>query len=349
MKKSILAAAIAAIALAGCGGEGSGGAGGASGEQIQIVGSSTVYPFTKAVAERFAQTNPSFASPIVESTGTGGGIQLFCGGVGAQLPDVVNASRRMLASELELCRSNGVEQVIEIPVGIDGLVLIQANQAQPLALSVEDVYRALAANPYGEPNRTRTWQDVNPALPPVAIQVYGPPPTSGTRDALAEMILEKGCEANPAMAALAETDEDRHQDICTKVREDGVYIESGENDNLMVQKVAANPGAVGIMGYSFLEANSDKVKGIAMNGVMPDYQTISSFQYPGARPLYIYVKGEHLSVIPGLREFLAEYARAWGEDGYLVQRGLIASPADVRAAALSNTTTPTPLTPGDLS
>lgn len=275
-------------------------------------------------------------------------MKLFCGGVGAQFPDIENASRRMKKSEFEDCAKNGVKNVIEVQVGIDGLAFISAKNAEAIPLTVEDVYEALAANPYGKPNAAKTWKDVNPALPAVAIQVYGPPPTSGTRDALAEMILEKGCDKNPAMKALKEADSDKHKDVCTQIREDGAYIEAGENDNLLVQKVSANPGALGVMGYSFLEENLDKVTGLTLGGVAPTYDTISTFDYPGARPLYIYVKGEHMKVIPGIREFLAEYARGWGKGGYLAQRGLIAAPADVQAAALAATTSLKPLQAGEL-
>ncbi|WP_106640164.1 substrate-binding domain-containing protein [Allosphingosinicella vermicomposti] len=337
MKKSILSIALIA-ALAGCGQSGGAGSEGGARSQIRIVGSSTVYPFTKAVAERFAQLNPQFKAPILESTGTGAGLKLFCAGVGAQHPDVANASRRIKASELADCQKNGVNQVVEVQVGIDGLALIEANNAAPLQLSLEDVYKALAANPYGKPNTTKTWRDVNPALPAVAIQVYGPPPTSGTRDALAEMILEKGCAQNAEMKALKQSDEDKYKDVCTKVREDGAFIEAGENDNLLVQKVSANPGAIGVMGYSFLEENKDKVRGISLGGIMPTTATISSFEYPGARPLYIYVKGEHVNAIPGIKEFLAEFAKAWVPGGYLAQHGLIPSPADAQAKAAAAAT-----------
>ena len=331
--------------VAGCGGQDSGS--GSGSQQIQIVGSSTVYPFTTAVAEQFQRDHAGMRA-VVESTGTGAGMKLFCAGVGAQHPDVSNASRRMKASELADCKANGVNQVIEIPVGIDGLAFIQANGAEPIPLTLEDVYEAIAATPYGEPNTAKTWQDVNPELPAVAIKVYGPPPTSGTRDALAEMILEKGCTTNAEMKALKESDEDRYKEVCTKVREDGVYVETGENDNLLVQKVAANPGSVGIMGYSFLEENTDKVRGLTLGGVAPTYETISSFDYAGARPLYIYVKGEHVAAIPGLKEFLAEYVSAWGDDGYLVERGLIASPADVQASSAAAATSLTPVAAGEL-
>ncbi|HEY9552918.1 MAG TPA: substrate-binding domain-containing protein [Allosphingosinicella sp.] len=341
--------AAAALALAGCQGQdGAGGGAGDARSQIRIVGSSTVYPFTTAVAERFAQANPRFDAPIVESTGTGAGVELFCAGVGVQHPDVTNASRRIKASELAECNANGVNQVIEVPVGIDGLVFIQANGAQPIPLTLEDVYSALAATPYGEPNTAKTWQDVNPELPAVAIKVYGPPPTSGTRDALAEMILEKGCTTNADMKALKDSDEDRYKQVCTKIREDGAYVEAGENDNLLVQKVAANPGSVGVMGYSFLDENTDKVRGLTLNGVTPTYETISGFDYPGARPLYIYAKGEHVAAVPGLREFLAEYASAWGDKGYLAERGLVASPADVQASAKAAITSLTPVSASEL-
>jgi len=341
MNKSFFAAALAASLLAGCG-QPSGGAQG-GGQQIQIVGSSTVYPFTTAVAEQFQRTHAGM-SAIVESTGTGAGLKLFCSGVGDDKPDMTNASRRIKASEFEDCAKNGVKQVIEVPVGIDGLALVQGKDGQAISLTTRDVYAALAANPFGKPNTAKTWKDVNPALPAVAIQVYGPPPTSGTRDSLAELILEKGCESDPAMKALKESDKDRHKDLCTKVREDGAYVEAGENDNLLVQKVAANPGAIGVLGYSFLEENADKVKGIPLGGVAPTAETISSLTYPGARQLYLYVKGEHADVIPGMREFLAEYARAWAKGGYLERRGLIPSPADVQSRGTEAATKLTAMT-----
>jgi phosphate transport system substrate-binding protein len=343
LKKTCLIPALAALVLAGCG---ESGGGGAAGEPIQIVGSSTVYPFTKAVAERFTQSNPSFASPIVESTGSGAGLKLFCNGVGQNFPDMTNSSRRIKASEVEQCRSNGVNKIIEVPVGIDGLVLIEAKNGSGMSLTTEDVYKALAANPYGKPNTARTWRDVNPSLPATPIMVFGPPPTSGTRDSFAELIMEKGCDANPEMKALKESDANRHKEVCTKIREDGAFVEAGENDNLLVQKVAGNPGALGVLGYSFLEANLDTLRAVPMNGVAPTSETISSLQYPGARQIYVYAKGEHVGVIPGMKEFLAEYARAWGAGGYLAQRGLIPSPADVQAQAMAAATQLTALDPG---
>jgi phosphate transport system substrate-binding protein len=340
--------ALAAFALAGCGGEGSGGAGAAR-QQIRIVGSSTVYPFTRAVAERFGQSNTGFGAPIVESTGTGGGINQFCAGVGANHPDIVNASRRMKASELEACTRNGVAQVIEIPVGIDGLTLIESTQRPTgYQLTARDIYAALAANPFGRPQQARTWRDVNPALPAVAIRVYGPPPTSGTRDSFAELILEKGCNTEAAMEQLKDQDSDRHKQVCTQLREDGAYVEAGEDDNLLVQRVSDNQGWVGVLGYSFLQANGARVRGIPIGGVAPTAATISDLSYPGARQLYIYVKGEHLAVIPGMREFLAEYARGWAPGGYLSQIGMIPSAGDLQARAAQAIQNPRPLTAADL-
>ncbi|MEA3065272.1 MAG: phosphate transport system substrate-binding protein [Sphingomonadales bacterium] len=332
MKKVSLAVSLAALALAACQQGGSNGGGGGQGgarDQIRVVGSSTVYPFATAVAEQFVRNNPSFKAPIVESTGTGAGMKLFCAGVGAGHPDIENASRRIKKSEFDDCRKNGVNNIVEVPIGIDGIAFIEGKNGAAMNLTQADIYRALAANPFGKgPNTAKTWKDVDPSLPAIAIRVYGPPPTSGTRDAFAELILEKGCESDPAMKALKEKDKDRHKDLCTKIREDGAYVEAGENDNLLVQKVAANEGAIGILGYSFLEENADKVRGITLAGVAPTAETISTFAYPGARPLYIYVKGEHLSAIPGIREYVAEFAKGWGPGGYLARRGLIASPAD---------------------
>jgi phosphate transport system substrate-binding protein len=348
LKNRIFTAALAALALAACGQ--SNDSSGASGQQIQIVGSSTVYPFTTAVAERFAQTNSGFKAPIVESTGTGAGMKLFCGGVGDQFPDMTNASRRIKKSELETCAKNGVKQVIEVPVGIDGLALIEGIKgAHNFQLSAADVYKALAANPFGKgANTAKTWKDVNPALPAVAIKVFGPPPTSGTRDSFAELILEKGCESDPAMKALKDSDKDKHKDLCTKIREDGAYVEAGENDNLLVQKVAANPGAIGVLGYSFMEENAGTVRGIPLGGVAPTAATIGDLSYPGARQVYIYAKGEHMNVIPGMKEFLAEYAKGWAAGGYLAQRGLIPSPADVQAKAAAAVQSLTPINAAEL-
>jgi len=328
MYKSIALIGVAALALTAC--QQSSGGQGASRDTIRIVGSSTVYPFTTAVAEQFNRKNPTFKPPIVESTGTGAGMKLFCAGVGTQHPDIEDASRRIKKSELDQCQANGVKDLVEIQIGIDGIALAESKKGPAMMLTPADVYKALAKQPYGKAQTAKTWKDVNPALPAVAIQVYGPPPTSGTRDAFGDLIMEKGCNADPAMKTLKEKDEDQYKAVCTGLREDGAYVEAGENDNLIVQKLGANPDAVGIFGYSFLEENAATIRGIALNSVIPTYDSIASYSYPGARPLYIYVKAAHLRVIPGLKEFVAEYASAWNKDGYLTRRGLIAAPDDIR-------------------
>lgn len=327
MKKALMTAGVAAIALGSA----------ASAEartQIRAVGSSTVYPFTTAVAELFKRTYPQFPAPIVESTGTGGGLKLFCAGVGESHPDIANASRRIKASEVKQCKDNGVTQIVEIQVGLDGIAMAQGNNAQGISLTEADIYKALAANPFGGgANKAKTWKDVNPKLPATKIEVLGPPPTSGTRDAFAELILEKGCNTNASMAALKKADEAKYKTVCTKIREDGAYVEAGENDNLIVQKLASNPNAIGIFGYSYLEENKDKIKDVPLQGVPATYDNIASFKYPASRPLYIYVKAQHVRAVKGMREFLEVYTKdsTWGPGGFLAKRGLVASPADVRA------------------
>ena len=322
-----LATAVgAALLLAGCGGAQT-----ASRDQIRAVGSSTVYPFAKAVADSLAKSGASIKSPIIESTGTGAGMKLFCAGLGVQHPDIENASRRMKKSEYEDCAKNGVDKIVEIQVGLDGVAFAEARGGLGLKLTPEDVYKAIAANPYGKPNTAKTWQDVNPALPAEPILVYGPPSTSGTRDALKELILAKGCDANPEMKALKDSNKDQHDKVCTEVRSDGAYVDSGENDNLIVQKLEANPKAIGIFGFSYLEENADKLMGLTMSGVEPTYASISDFSYPGARPLYIYVKAAHLDAIPGLKQFIAEWAKSWGKGGLLAKQGMVVSPDDVQA------------------
>jgi phosphate transport system substrate-binding protein len=313
--------------------------------QMRAVGSSTVYPFAKAVAERVARANPRLGTPIIESTGTGAGLKLFCAGVGSRFPDVANASRRMKASEAKTCAANGVTKITEIQVGLDGIA-VATSRATPLAnLTQRELYLALAKTPFGKPNRAKTWKDVNARLPAIPIRVYGPPSTSGTRDALAELILTPACEANAAMAALKKSNETKFKAVCTAVREDGAYVEAGENDNLIVQKLAGNPGTIGVFGYSFLEENGAKLKGVAINGVQPSYATISSFAYPGARPLFIYVKNAHVAAIPAIRAFVAEFTKesAVGPKGYLLQKGLVAAPAPVRARSQQAARSLTPL------
>lgn len=345
-RKSILTftTAIAATALlSACGGAQSG-----SRDQIRAVGSSTVYPFAKAVADSLAKSNQAIKSPIIESTGTGAGMKLFCAGVGTAHPDIENASRRMKKSEYEDCAKNGVDKIVEIQVGLDGIAFAEAKGGLGLKLTPEDVYKALAANPYGKPNTAKTWKDVNPAFPAEPILVYGPPSTSGTRDALKELILMKGCDASAEMKALKDSDKDKHDKVCGEVRSDGAYVDSGENDNLIVQKLEANPKAVGIFGFSYLEENADKLIGLTMNGVTPTYASISDFSYPGARPLYIYVKQAHLDAIKGLKEFVAEWAKSWSKDGLLAKQGMVVAPDDVLAKSAKAVTEFTLLNPADL-
>ncbi len=304
-------------------------------DYINVVGSSTVYPFATVAAERFGRTG-GFKTPKIESTGSGGGIKLFCAGIGVQYPDIANSSRRIKATERTECGSNGVKQIVEVKIGYDGIVLANSRSAPRLALTRKAIFLALAkqvpdpkggealvANPYG------TWKDVDPTLSAARIEVLGPPPTSGTRDAFVELAMEGGCQAFPLIAALKEKDEAQYKTICHTVREDGRFIEAGENDNLIVQKLKTNPNAVGVFGYSFLEQNEDSVQGSSVDGELPTFEAIASGAYPVSRPLFVYVKKAHVGSIPGLREFVQEFAsaRAIGTEGYLADRGLIPLPA----------------------
>ena len=346
--KKIMIALPLAAALAACGSNGSGDNSGGARQQIKVVGSSTVYPFTTAVAEQFQKDNPNVGI-VVESTGTGAGMKLFCAGVGANYPDMTNASRAIKKSEYDSCLANGVRNVIEVPIGIDGLTFIEGKDGQLANLTQADIYKALAANPFGKgPNTAQTWKDVNPSLPAIRIKVLGPPPTSGTRDSLADLYLEKGCNSDPTMKALKESDEAKHKDVCTKVREDGLFVEAGENDNLLVQKVTSDPGTVGILGYSFLEENADKVSPVQINGISPTEATIADLSYPGARKLYIYVKGDHLAAKSALRDFVAAYSKAWAKGGPLEQRGLVPLAGAELEAANKQATELKPLDPAGL-
>jgi len=353
MRASQLLPALSfALVLAACGNSQSDTSGaGKGGIAIRAVGSSTVYPFSTAVAENFKRRYPASATPIIESTGTGGGIKLFCSGVGASYPDIANASRRIKQSEVALCASKGVKNIIEIQIGIDGITLAQARNAIPISLSTADVWRALAATTAeNSPNKLKNWADVRSGLPAHRIEVLGPPPTSGTRDAFNEMIMEEGCKSVPAIAALKKSDEDAFKKRCTQLREDGAYVEAGENDNLIVQKLAANPNAIGVFGHSYLEENADKLTPVNLDGVEPTSENIANGRYPAARKLYIYIKGEHLTAKPALRDYVREYASeaAWGPKGYLRPKGLIASPDDVRAANAKIAQDMTPLDPASI-
>ncbi|MER2529192.1 MAG: PstS family phosphate ABC transporter substrate-binding protein [Candidatus Competibacter denitrificans] len=305
-------------------------------DYISIVGSSTVYPFTTAVAEQFgkAKANANFKTPKVESTGTGGGFKLFCGGVGVQHPDISNASRAIKKSEIETCAKNGVTEIVEINIGFDGIVLASSKKNKPMPLTIKDLWLALAKEvPDPESgklvmNNFKTWKDINAALPANKIEVLGPPPTSGTRDAFVELVMDHGCKEFPAIKELEKADEKKAKATCQTIREDGAFIEAGENDNLIVNKLVANPNALGIFGYSFLEENLDKIQGETINGVAPSFETIADGKYPVSRPLFVYAKKAHVGVIPGIKEFIAEFTseKAMGDEGYLARKGLIPLP-----------------------
>jgi phosphate transport system substrate-binding protein len=255
----------------------------------------------------------------------------FCAGVAADTPDIANASRRMKKSEFDDCQKNGVTEIVEIQVGIDGIAMAEAINGLAMKLTPLDIYKALAANPFGKPQTAKTWKDVNPALPAEPISVFGPPTTSGTRDAFNELIMEAGCKTDAATKALKESDEKKFKTVCHDFRNDGSYQEQGENDNLIVQKLAKDPTMLGIFGYSYLAENADKVKAIAINGVMPTTATISDGSYPGARPLFIYIKKAHVGKVPGIKEYAAEFVKAGNEGSYLTKLGMIPAHADVRA------------------
>jgi phosphate transport system substrate-binding protein len=304
---------------------------------IRIVGSSTVYPFATVVAEQFGRSS-DFRTPTIESTGSGGGLKLFCGGVGVSHPDIANSSRRIRASEIEDCARNGVTGIVEVKIGYDGIVLANDKAAPAYSLTPTEIFLALAKrvpDPSGTqqlvPNPYERWSDVNPALPSVRIEVLGPPPTSGTRDAFLELVMDPGCGEFPVIGAL---DGAEREAACFELREDGRYVEAGENDNLIVQKLQANPSALGIFGYSFLDQNSDRVRGAQINGVSPTFESIADGSYPVSRPLYFYVKSAHVNTIPGMREYLREFTSdaAAGEFGYLSDKGLIPLPDEEREA-----------------
>ena len=319
-------------------------------DYIYIVGSSTVYPFSTVVAERFGR-GTEFKTPKVESTGSGGGLKLFCDGVGVDYPDITNASRAIKQSEVDTCASNGVTDIVEVKIGYDGIVFANAIAGTEVELSRADIFLALAKEVPGDAegglieNPYKTWSDVNPELPNVRIEVLGPPPTSGTRDAFVELAMEGGCKTIPWIKDLKSTDSNSYKSICHTIREDGAFVEAGENDNLIVQKLEANPNAFGIFGFSFLDQNSEKVKGAKVDGFKPTFDAIADGDYPVSRSMYFYVKKAHVDVIPGLRGFLREFtsARAWGDEGYLSDRGLIPMPEEERSEIAANVRNLTPL------
>ncbi len=319
-------------------------------EQIRIVGSSTVFPFSTTVAERFGKAT-DFPTPIVESTGSGGGLKLFCSGASDSEPDITNASRRIKASEVALCAENGIDDIVEVKIGYDGIVLGNAIDAPLMDITLQELFLALAKDvPTGtdgetQPNPYATWADINPALPAVKIEVMGPPPTSGTRDAFAELAMEGGCKTFGWIAGLKADDKATYKALCHTIREDGAYIEAGENDNLIVQKLSANPDAFGIFGFSFLDQNDDSIQGSLISGVEPDFDLIADGSYPVSRSLYFYVKPTRVGQVPGIPEFLAEFTsdRAWGEEGYLADKGLIPMGDEERAQWADKASNLTPL------
>lgn len=307
-------------------------------DQISVVGSSTVYPFSTVVAENFGR-DTGMKTPKIESTGSGGGMKLFCAGLGVNHPDITNSSRRIKKTELEKCTKTGIE-VVEIKIGYDGIVIANSKKGEKFNLSKRDIFLALAKDvPEGNaeggkliPNPNKTWKEVNSNLPDIKIEVLGPPPTSGTRDAFNELAIEGGCKTFPNLKAIKKEDKKKYKAICRAVREDGIYIEAGENDNLIVQKLAENKNALGVFGFSFLAENEDKMQGSNIDGNEPTFENIASKAYPVSRPLYFYIKTAHVDVIPGIREFVEAYTSddAFGPDGYLSERGLIPMPDEER-------------------
>ena len=309
-------------------------------DTIQIVGSSTVFPFATAVAEQFGKTT-KFGTPVIESTGSGGGMKLFCTGAGVDTPDITNASRRMKTSEFETCQKNGITEITEVKVGFDGIVFATAIDGPTYELTLKDLFMALAkdvpadelglemqANPY------KMWNEIREDLPAVEIAFIGPPPSSGTRDALQEIAVEGGCKKFEAIKALKKEDSKAYKKICRTIREDGVYEEAGENDNLIVNKLQDRPTVIGIMGFSFLDQNSDKIKGSIVEGNEPTFENIAAGAYPVSRSLFFYIKKAHVEVVPGIKEYVAEWTKesTWGPDGYLADKGLIPLPDETRAA-----------------
>ncbi|NKB28305.1 MAG: phosphate ABC transporter substrate-binding protein [Rhodobacteraceae bacterium] len=302
-------------------------------DEIRIVGSSTVFPFSTAVAEQFGRST-DFATPVVESTGSGGGLKLFCAGVGTQHPDITNSSRRIKESELKLCMDNGVTEVTEAMIGFDGIVVANAKDGETFELTREMLVLALAE----QGDKPMTWDEVDPGLPPVKIEVLGPPPSSGTRDAFEELVMHEGCEG-----AFIECEG-------ISIRQDGVWVDAGENDNLIVSKLEANPGALGVFGFSFLDQNADALKGAIVDGVEPTFDNIADGAYPVSRSLFFYIKNAHVDVVPGIQEYATEFLSdaATGEDGYLVDFGLIPAPEDQHDAIKAAVEGLSPLSLDDL-
>lgn len=339
LQKTLILAAVGIIGLAGAA---------EARDQIRIVGSSTVFPFSTAVAEQFGKTS-NFKTPVVESTGSGGGMKLFCSGIGVKHPDITNASRRIKSSEFKKCMAAGVK-ITEVKIGFDGIVIGNSKKTKALTLTKKQVYQALGkmvpmngklvANPY------KKWSDIDKSLPSTKIEVLGPPPTSGTRDAFVELAMEGGAKKFKMLADLRKSDKKAFKKVAHEIREDGAFIEAGENDNLIVQKLEANPTAVGVFGFSFLDQNADKIQGATVDGAKPTFDNIASGKYGVSRSLFFYVKQQHVGVVPGIKEFVAEFTKedTWGDDGYLVDKGLIPLPDNDRKAIKSSANALAPLT-----
>ncbi|MBE0533914.1 MAG: PstS family phosphate ABC transporter substrate-binding protein [Rhodospirillales bacterium] len=317
MQKTLALAVLAALAVTGTA---------EARDQIRIVGSSTVYPFTTVVAEQFGRT-AKFKTPVIESTGTGGGFKLFCAGVGVEHPDVTNASRAIKKSELENCKKNGVTDITEVKIGYDGIVVANSKAAPQVKLTREQIFLALAKNVVVDgkmvANPNQKWSDIEKSLPDIKIEVLGPPPTSGTRDAFVELVMDEGCKTVKGAKEAGLTGK-----ACGAIREDGGYVEAGENDVLIVRKLEANKNAFGVFGYSFLDQNADKIQGSVVEGVEPTFDNIAKGTYAVSRPLFFYVKKAHVGTIPGMKEFVTEFTseKAWGMEGYLADKGLIPMP-----------------------
>ncbi|MCW5699756.1 MAG: PstS family phosphate ABC transporter substrate-binding protein [Rhodospirillales bacterium] len=324
--KTFALAALATMAIAGAA---------EARDQIRIVGSSTVYPFATAVAEQFGKTT-KFKTPVIESTGSGGGFKLFCAGVGTEHPDITNASRAIKKSEVETCAKNGVKEITEVKIGYDGIVVANSKAAPQMKITLRQIYLALAKDVPGDkagelkPNPYTKWNEIDPSLPDIKIEVLGPPPTSGTRDAFSELAMEGGCKTYDWVKDLKKADKKKYKAICHSIREDGAYVEAGENDVLIVRKLEANDHAFGVFGFSFLDQNAEKIQGSNIQGEDPTFENIASGKYPVSRPLFFYVKKAHVGTIPGIAEYVGEFTsdNATGPEGYLVDKGLIPMPED---------------------
>lgn len=323
VSRSVLSVALLALAVAGCGETAK------EEPAFAAVGSSTVFPFATKIAELYSAAHPDLPRPVITSDGTEAGVEAFCAGNAPTTPSILNASARLTKAQFDACQAKGVTDIVEMQVGLDGIVFASsAKDGITFPLTAAIAYRALAAKPFGQEQTASEWSDVDGALPAAPIIVYGPPESSGTRATLGSLVLEKGCDTNARFAAMKDEDAAQYKDVCDTVRDDAVYIDQGERDDLVVRKVAQNPRSIGIFGYSFLEQSGGTIKPLPLGGVEPNAKTIADGSYPAARPLYLYVKKSHLEAKPGLREYLATWRANWGKGGQLERIGLVALAAD---------------------